>query len=92
MGFFKHFNRGLKKTRDSVAGAIDAALQDKVEVDDEFYDDLEEILIMADVGMKTSLEIVDELRDAVRSKKLRWTKKRFRILSPKSFRAAIWIL
>ena len=73
MGFFKHFNRGLKKTRDSVAGAIDAALQDKVEVDDEFYDDLEEILIMADVGMKTSLEIVDELRDAVRSKKLRWT-------------------
>ena len=73
MGFFKHFNRGLKKTRDSVAGAIDAALQDKVEVDDEFYDDLEEILIMADVGMQTSLEIVDELRDRVRSKKLRWT-------------------
>ncbi len=73
MGFFKHFNRGLKKTRDSVAGAIDAALQDKVEVDDEFYDDLEEILIMADVGMQTSMEIVDELRDNVRSKKLRWT-------------------
>ena len=73
MGFFKHFSKGLKKTRDSMGGAIDAALQDKVEVDDEFYDDLEEILIMADVGMQTSLEIVDELRDRVRSKKLRWT-------------------
>ena len=73
MGFFKHFNRGLKKTRDSVAGAIDAALQDKVEVDDEFYDDLEEILIMADVGIQTSTEIVEELRDRVRSEKLRWT-------------------
>lgn len=70
MGFFEKINRGLKKTRDSMSGAINAALYGKNEVDDEFYEDLEEILVMADVGVNTATEIVERLRDAVFKKNL----------------------
>lgn len=70
MGFFSKLNKGLKKTRDSMSGAINSALYGKNEIDDEFYDDLEEILIMADVGVTTSQEIVSRLRDSVFKKNL----------------------
>lgn len=70
MGLFKKLNQGLKKTRDSMSGAINSALYGKNEVDDEFYEDLEEILVMGDVGITTAEEIVAELKDAVWEKKL----------------------
>ncbi len=70
MGFFNKLNKGLKKTRDNMSGAINSALYGKNEIDDEFYDDLEEILIMADVGVNTAEEIVSRLRDAVFKKNL----------------------
>ena len=70
MGFFNKLNKGLKKTRDNMSGAINSALYGKNEIDDEFYDDLEEILIMADVGITTAEEIVSRLRDAVFKKNL----------------------
>ncbi|MDY6017330.1 MAG: signal recognition particle-docking protein FtsY [Oscillospiraceae bacterium] len=74
MGLFKRINKGLKKTRDSMTGAINAALHGKNEIDDEFYEDLEEILVMADVGVTTAEEIVEKLRDAVFKKGLRKAK------------------
>ena len=74
MGFFKKLNKGLKKTRDNMSGAINAALYGKNEIDDEFYAELEEILVMADVGVNTSAEIVEKLRDAVFKKNLRRAK------------------
>ena len=70
MGLFKKLNKGLKKTRDSMSGAINSALYGKNEIDDEFYDDLEEILVMADCGVTTSMQIVEELRDHVFKKNL----------------------
>lgn len=57
-----------------MSGAINAALYGKNEIDDEFYDELEEILVMADVGVNTSAEIVEKLRDAVFKKNLRRAK------------------
>lgn len=70
MGFFKKLNLGLKKTRDNMSGAINAALYGKNEIDDEFYEDLEEILVMADVGVNTAEEIVSKLKDVVFKKNL----------------------
>ncbi len=70
MGLFKKINMGLKKTRDSMSGAINAALYGKNEIDDEFYEDLEEILVMADVGVTTAEEIVQRLKDNVFKKNL----------------------
>ena len=65
MGLFKKFRAGLKKTRDSMSGAIDAAIEVDENITDRLYDDLEEILIMGDVGMDTSIEIVDRIREYV---------------------------
>ncbi len=74
MGLFKRINRGLKKTRDSMSGAINAALYGKNEIDDDFYEELEEILVMSDVGVTTATEIVDRLKDSVFKKNLRKAK------------------
>ncbi len=74
MGLFKRINKGLKKTRDSMSGAINAALYGKNEIDEDFYEELEEILVMADVGVTTATEIVDRLKDSVFKKNLRKAK------------------
>ena len=74
MGLFKRINQGLKKTRDNMSGAINAALYGKNEIDDDFYEELEEILVMADVGVTNATEIVEKLRDAVFKKNLRKAK------------------
>ena len=74
MGLFKRINQGLKKTRDNMTGAINAALYGKNEIDDDFYEELEEILVMSDVGVTTAMEIVERLRDAVFKKNLRRAK------------------
>lgn len=71
MGLFKKINNGLKKTRDSMAGAIDSVLHGRPEIDDGFYDELEEILIMGDVGVVTASRITGELREQVRKKGIR---------------------
>ena len=71
MGLFEKFNKGLRKTRNSMSGAIDTMLHGKNEIDDDLYDELEEILIMGDVGMNTAAEICDKLRDYVAKKSLR---------------------
>lgn len=71
MGFFKKINLGLKKTRENMAGAIDAVLRGRTEIDEDFFDELEEILIMGDTGVKTASEITEELRERVRKKNLR---------------------
>lgn len=64
-GIFKKFNLGLKKTRESMSGAIDEVISENEDITDQLYDDLEEILIMGDVGMNTSAEICEKLRDYV---------------------------
>ena len=71
MGIFSRINKGLKKTRENMSGAIDSMLHGKTEIDDEFYDELEEILVMGDVGCMTASEIVEKLRERVMKKHLR---------------------
>lgn len=62
---FKKFNFGLKKTRDNISGKIDEVISENEDITDQLYDDLEEILIMGDVGMYTSAEICEKLREYV---------------------------
>ena len=71
MGIFSRINKGLKKTRENMSGAIDSMLHGKTEIDDEFYDELEEILVMGDVGCMTASKIVEQLRERVMKKHLR---------------------
>ena len=70
MGLFKKIGNALKKTKDAFNRKIDALLSHG-EVDDELFDDLTDILISCDIGVKTSLEIVEELRDECHKRKIR---------------------
>lgn len=71
MGLFKKFNFGLKKTRDQMSGAIDSVLEASASIDDALFEELEEILIMGDVGVATAQHIVDELRERVKKRDLK---------------------
>ena len=71
MGIFKKFGFGLKKTREGMTGRIEDVLGAYEEITDDFYDDLEEALIMGDIGMKTATDIVEELRKRVNHNEVR---------------------
>lgn len=68
MGLFKKIKEGLKKTRDSVVGQIDSMLKSFTKIDEELFEELEELLVMGDVGMETAGQICDELRKRVKQK------------------------
>lgn len=70
MGIFSKIANALKKTKDKLSGAI-SALFAKNKIGDEFYDELEEILISSDISVTTSEEIVEELRAEVKQDKIR---------------------
>ena len=66
MGFFEKISAGLKKTRDSLMGRLEDLAAGFTRVDEDFFDELEETLIMGDVGANVTMRIMDELRDRVR--------------------------
>ena len=66
MGFFSKIKEGLKKTRDSIVGKIDSALKSFKKIDEELFEELEELLVMGDVGVATAQKICDELRVRVK--------------------------
>jgi len=67
MGFFSKLAGGLKKTRDSLSGALDSVLSAFTKIDDQLFEELEEILVMADVGTRTATDLCDALREKVKS-------------------------
>ena len=70
MGIFSRISEGLKKTRDSMSGAIDSMLKSFKKIDDELYEELEEILIMSDVGVSTAEKIIEQLKQKVKEDKI----------------------
>ena len=77
MGPFKKFNFGLKKTREQMSGAIDSVLEASAAIDDDLFEELEEILI---VGVTTAQHIIDELRDRVKKRDLKKPDKLRRVI------------
>ena len=65
-GFFSRLVAGLTKTRDNIVSGIDAVFRGFSKIDEEFYEELEEILIMGDLGVKATEAILDDLRDKVK--------------------------
>ena len=70
MGLFDKIKNGLKKTRDLFTGRMDELVENYKELDDDFYEDLTDILIMADVGVKTTEMAVNRLRERCRAEKI----------------------
>lgn len=66
MGFFGRLKEGLSKTRDNIVSGIDSVFSGFSSIDDDFYDELEEILIMGDIGVNASDEILERLRRQVK--------------------------
>lgn len=65
-GFFSRLVEGLTKTRDNIVSGIDSVFHGFSKIDDEFYEELEEILIMGDLGVKATESILDDLREKVK--------------------------
>ncbi len=68
MGFFEKLTGGLKKTRDSMAKAVDSMFKSFTKIDKELFEELEEILIMSDVGAVTAADICERLKARVKEK------------------------
>ncbi|EKY26605.1 signal recognition particle-docking protein FtsY [Clostridium celatum] len=67
---FNNLKNGLTKTRNALTDKINEALNLAVTIDEDLYEELEEILIMADIGMDTTMEIIEKLKDKIRKEKI----------------------
>lgn len=70
-GFFSRLKEGLNKTRDNIVAGIDAVFYGASEIDDDFYEELEEILIMGDIGVNATNDIIERMKDEVKKRHLR---------------------
>lgn len=65
-GFFARLKAGLNKTRNSILGGVDTVLGSFTKIDEDLFEELEEALIMADMGVQTTMDIVENLRQRVK--------------------------
>lgn len=70
LGFFAKLKQGLSKTSQNITGKLDELFKGHIEIDEELYEEIEEILITGDVGFETTLKIVDMLRKNVKKKSI----------------------
>ena len=70
MGFFERLKEGLQKTRKGITEKIDQVLVSFGKIDDDLFDELEEILITSDVGIDTTMKIIEDLKRKVRERKV----------------------
>lgn len=68
MGFFDKIAEGIKKTRDSMMSKVNSLINSFTKIDEDFFEELEETLIMCDIGVQTSVDICAELRKKVKEK------------------------
>ena len=73
MGFFDKIKAGLTKTREALSGTLGSVFSGFSEIDDDFYDELEESLILADLGVDTAVKATDLLRKRIREQHLKTT-------------------
>lgn len=71
MGFFSKLKAGLSKTRANIVSGFNSVFTGRSAIDDDFYDDLEEIMIMGDMGVRATDEILDDLREKVKKNKIK---------------------
>lgn len=71
MGFFARLKSGLKKTRDNIVNGIDSVFSGFSSIDEEFYEELEEILIMGDIGVNATTAIVERLKKQVKEQHIK---------------------
>ncbi len=68
MGLFSKIKEGLKKTKASISDGVASIINSFTKIDEELFEELEELLVMSDIGVKTSTEICDRLRETIKEK------------------------
>ena len=71
LGFFARLKAGLSKTRENIVKGIDRVFSGFSSIDEDFYEELEEILIMGDIGVKATEEILENLRKRVKAEHIK---------------------
>jgi len=71
VGFFERLKNGLSKTRNNIVNSIDSVFSGFHTIDDEFYEELEEILVMGDIGIQATGEIISQLKKEVKEKHIK---------------------
>ena len=71
MGFFKRLVSGLAKTRDNIVSGMDSIFNGFSKIDEDFYEELEELLIMGDLGVQATYDILDDLRKKVKERHIK---------------------
>lgn len=71
MGLFSKLKEGLTKTRNNIVTGIDSVFSGFSKIDDDFYDELEETLIMGDIGVRATEEIIEDLKEKVKENKIK---------------------
>ncbi|MGO3018928.1 MAG: signal recognition particle-docking protein FtsY [Anaerococcus sp.] len=80
IGFFNKIFDGLTKTRDQFSNKLKNLFTSNVKIDDDLYEELEEILISSDIGMECTIDIVDTLREEIKDRKIKETKNIYPVL------------
>ena len=70
-GFFRRLVKGLTKTRDNIVSGIDSIFSGFSKIDDDFYEEIEEILIMGDLGVHATTEIIESLKQKVKQEHIK---------------------
>jgi len=70
MSFFDKLKAGLTKTKEAIFGKVEALVKSFVKLDEDFFEELEELLIMADVGVASAEEIIERLREKIKEEKI----------------------
>ena len=70
-GFFKRLVQGLTKTRDNIVSGIDSIFNGYSSIDDDFYEEIEEILVMGDLGINATASIIEDLKTKVKEQKIK---------------------
>ena len=70
-GFFKRLVSGLTKTRENIVSSIDSIFSGYSSIDDDFYEEIEEILVMGDLGINATNNIIEDLKRQVAEKKIK---------------------
>lgn len=71
MGFFQKLKQGLFKSKSNISDKVDELVENTRVIDDDFYEELTDILLLSDVGVKASTEIIEELRSRIEDKKVK---------------------